>query len=163
MIKFMWKSPLCQIESVDIRISKVTQNRYAVVRVKACVAFTPLQKELRERYGNQTTLLCFKESLLLAFFPGSINYFEGEVEFNWGNTYLKITKFFTDTGCRILKPDEDGDACWEAPLNREESNVGEDKERERRMNERRTKGEEEDEGNPEYPPEGFSVISSLPY
>ena len=104
--KLTWKSPLMVIISVDIRKSQTTEKDYAVVKVYNMETWKPPHISSQTRKGKKTTFLCFKDSLLPLLEPENAHVFEGEIELDWGATYLCITKLFDNEGNRLLRPKE---------------------------------------------------------
>lgn len=101
---FLWKSPLMEIVSAEERVSKSTEKPYVVV--KARMVFLSNPRYLAHVAGAKKvySMMCFKESLFALFQTGNHHEFEGELSFDWGNTWLKITKLFDDKGNRLLRP-----------------------------------------------------------
>ena len=110
MNKFLWKSPPCEVVSVDERVIQKTRKPYAVVRVKIVAMNYPNRKEGRAHKGREITLMCFTETLLPILEIGEVYVFEGEENFPWGNTYNNITKVYLEGGKRLLKR-EKGEGC----------------------------------------------------
>lgn len=103
---FAWYSSLMEIVSVEERVSKSTKKPYMIVKAKMVfsgnIRFLANKKQSRKAY----TMMCFSESLFALFEVGNVHGFEGELSFDWGNTWLKITKLYDDEGNRLLKPTE---------------------------------------------------------
>ncbi len=106
MNKFIWKSPLCEVVSIDERVIQKTKRPYAVVRVQIVAMNYPNRREGRARKGREVTLMCFTETLLPVFELGGVYVFEGEENFVWGNTYNNITKVYLESGERLLKKEK---------------------------------------------------------
>jgi hypothetical protein len=103
---FSWDSSLVEIVSVEQRISKSTEKPYVVVKARM-VFFGNMQSScLKKQASKIYTMVCFKESLFGLFEVGNWHTFEGEISFDWGNTWLKITRLYDDKGNRLLMPDE---------------------------------------------------------
>lgn len=103
MKPFTWESPTLEIVSVDIRTIQKTQRKYAVLRGLIVAMNYANRKEGRTFRGKETTLMCFKETLLPVFKIDTVYVFEGEISFKWGNTYLSITKVYLESGERLLR------------------------------------------------------------
>lgn len=101
---FSWRSSLMEIVSVEERFSKTTEKPYMIVKARMVffgnMEFSPLQKQASKSY----TMMCFKESLFGLFEAGNQHIFEGELSFDWGNTWLKIMRLYDDCGNRLLRP-----------------------------------------------------------
>jgi len=104
--KITWKSPFMIIHTVDIRHSDKTEKDYAVIRAYIAPGLALVGKENEKRPLRKYTFLCFKESLLGLFEPDNFHYFDGEIEFVWGSTYLNIKKLYDDMGNRMYRPKE---------------------------------------------------------
>ncbi len=101
---FSWRSSLMEIISAEERVSKSTEKPYMVVKARMVffgnMEFSPLQKQASKNY----TMVCFKESLFGLFEANNQHIFEGELSFDWGNTWLKIMRLYDDCGKRLLRP-----------------------------------------------------------
>lgn len=100
---FSWRSSLMEIISAEERVSKSTEKPYMVVKARMVffgnMKFSPLKKQASKNY----TMVCFKESLFGLFEAGNQHIFEGELSFDWGNTWMKIMKLYDDCGKRLLR------------------------------------------------------------
>jgi hypothetical protein len=101
---FSWGSSLMVIVSVEQRISKTTEKPYMVIKARM-VFFGNMQSSPLKKQASKTyTMVCFKESLFELFEVDNWHTFEGELSFDWGNTWLKITRLYDDKGNRLLRP-----------------------------------------------------------
>jgi hypothetical protein len=104
--KYSWNSPLMEIVTAGERISKTTEKPYMVVKARMVfsgnIRFIADKKQAKKVY----TMLCFSEPLFGLFEAGNVHIFEGELSFDWGNTWLKITKLYDNEGNRLLRPTE---------------------------------------------------------
>ncbi len=101
---FLWMSPLMEIVSAEERISKSTEKPYLVVKARMVFSGNPVRTGGNKRPGKSYTMMCFSEPLFALFEAGNQHSFEGELSFDWGNTWLKITKLYDDSGNRLLRP-----------------------------------------------------------
>ncbi len=101
---FVWKSSLMEIISAEERVSKTTEKPYMVVKARMVFLGNLKQHPSLSRTKIIYSMMCFKESLFQLFEVGNRHFFEGELSFNWGNTWLKITKLCDDSGNRLLRP-----------------------------------------------------------
>lgn len=113
MNKFTWKSPPCQVVSFNVRTIEKTKKDYAVIKVLVVAMNYPNRKEERAFKGRETTLMCFKETLLPVVKTDDILMFEGDVSFAWGSTYLNVTKISTESGKRLLRKEDRSGDCLE--------------------------------------------------
>ncbi len=118
---FTWKSPPCQVQSIDRRFIEKTGDPYGVIKVLPEAMNYPNRKEQRAFKGREVTLMCFKETLLPVFKVLDVLMLEGEVTFRWGNTFFSILKVWRENGERLLKAGDGnpgcpaGDACHRCP------------------------------------------------
>lgn len=103
---FSWASSLMEIVSVEQRISKTTEKPYLVVKARMVFFGNMKSSCLKDQASKNYTMVCFKESLFELFEVDNWHTFEGELSFDWGNTWLKITRLYDDKGNRLLRPDE---------------------------------------------------------
>ncbi|MEE9396111.1 MAG: hypothetical protein V3V31_03770 [Methylococcales bacterium] len=103
---FLWKSPLMEIVSAEERISKSTEKPYMVVKAKMVFSGNPVRRGGKKRSEKNYAMMCFSGPLFALFETGNQHLFEGELSFDWGNTWLKITKLYDSSGNRLLRPAE---------------------------------------------------------
>jgi hypothetical protein len=101
---FLWKSPLMEIVSTEVKVSESTEKPYAVIKARMSSRTKPCYSNYRTWSKKAYTLMCFSEPLFVLFEAGNFHLFEGELSFDWGNTWLKITKLYDDEGNRLLRP-----------------------------------------------------------
>ncbi len=107
--KFSWNSSLMEIVSAEERISKTTEKPYMVVKARMVFFGNALHRDGKSQIKKVYTMLCFSEPLFGLFEAGNHHTFEGELSFDWGNTWLKITKLYDDSGNRLLRPEKKKD------------------------------------------------------
>lgn len=100
---FSWDSSLMEIISAEERISKSTEKPYMVVKARMVFKSNPQHLAHLARAKKVYTMLCFSESLFQLFEAGNYHTFEGELSFDWGNTWMKITRLYDDEGNRLLR------------------------------------------------------------
>lgn len=100
---FSWDSSLMEIISAEERISKSTEKPYMVVKARMVFLDNPQYKVHLARAKKVYTMLCFNEVLFALFEAGNYHRFEGELSFDWGNTWMKITRLYDDKGNRLLR------------------------------------------------------------
>lgn len=100
---FSWDSSLMEIISAEERISKTTEKPYVVVKARMVFLGNPQNKTNLARAKKVYTMLCFNEVLFALFEAGNYHRFEGELSFDWGNTWMKITRLYDDKGNRLLR------------------------------------------------------------
>ncbi len=101
---FSWKSNLMEIISVEKKYSLRTEKHYMVVKAEMVFFGNPVRRGIKNQKVKVHTMLCFKESLFALFEAGNYHIFEGEISFDWGNTWLKIMRLYDDSGNRLLRP-----------------------------------------------------------
>lgn len=103
---FSWKSPLMEIVSTEEKVSKSTEKPYVVVKARMSCRTLPRYRAYKTWSKKVYTMMCFHEVLFGLFEEGNHHIFEGELSFDWGNTWLKIMKLYDDKGNRLLRPTE---------------------------------------------------------
>ncbi len=103
---FSWSSSLMEIVSVEERFSKTTEKPYMVIKARMVFFGNMQSSPLKKLASKIYTMVCFKESLFGLFETNNQHSFEGELSFDWGNTWLKITKLYDNSGNRLLRPAE---------------------------------------------------------
>jgi hypothetical protein len=111
LIKQTWREKVARlIVSVEERISKTTLKPYVVVKARMVFFGNLRSSPLKKLASKIYTMMCFNESLFGLFETGNQHLFEGELSFDWGNTWIKIMKLFDDSGNRLLRPTKTEDA-----------------------------------------------------
>ncbi len=139
---FSWDSSLMEIISAEERISKSTEKPYMIVKARMVFLSNPQYRAHLNRAKKVYTMLCFSEPLFGLFEAGNHHTFEGELSFDWGNTWLKILRLYDDSGNRLLRPTK----IKKTNTANEEITVGVDKKGETYFT-RRTKGNQDENEN----------------
>ncbi len=95
-----------EVIEVMKRTSEETLNDYVVVKAKTHTKKGTYSYLKNQRRSNRVTFVCFKETLIPVLVVGKVYTIEGNVEFNWGGTYLSIQKLYDKDGKRVLREEE---------------------------------------------------------
>lgn len=95
-----------EVMEVMRRTSEETLNDYVVVKAKTHTKKGTYTYLKNQRRSNRVTFVCFKETLIPVLSVGKVYTIEGNVEFNWGGTYLSIEKLYDNDGKRVLREEE---------------------------------------------------------
>lgn len=106
---FAWYSPLMEIISAEERVSKSTERPYMVVKARMVFFGNAPRRGGKIQTKKVYTMLCFSEPLFGLFEAGNLHTFEGELSFDWGNTWLKIVKMYGKEGNRLLRSEKKKD------------------------------------------------------
>ncbi len=134
-----WDSPKMEITSVEEKVSKTTEKPYMVIKARMAFRSEPRYRAYKTWSKKVYTMMCFHEPLFGLFEKGNVHMFAGELSFDWGNTWLKITKLYDDNGERLLRPQktncqDDAERDRLTLLQRlDEEEVGQVRERKRRL------------------------------
>lgn len=101
---FSWNTSLMEIVNVEERVSKTTEKPYLVIKATMVFFGNTGLRGGKKQSPKVYTMMCFSETLFTLFEAGNQHTFEGELSFDWGNTWLKITKLYDDEGNRLLRP-----------------------------------------------------------
>lgn len=101
-----WDSPKMEITSVEEKVSKTTEKPYMVIKARMAFRSEPRYRAYKTWSKKVYTMMCFREPLFGLFEKGNVHMFAGELSFDWGNTWLKITKLYDEKGNRLLRPQE---------------------------------------------------------
>ncbi len=92
-----------EISYVMKRTSEKEETDYLVVKAWPDMEKTSCFYKMHVKRRKAITFLCFTEGLFPCLEIGNIYSFHGDVEFNWGGTYLTITKLYNQEGKIVLR------------------------------------------------------------
>lgn len=85
------------------RTMEETRQDYVVVKAWPYMDKTSCFYGTHMKRRKSITFLCFTEGLFPVLEIGNVYSFHGNVEFNWGGTYLTITKLYDQEGKAVLR------------------------------------------------------------
>lgn len=93
------------------RTRKETEKEYVVFKAKPFVRKSSPFYHTRTQREKEITFVCFVDGLFPLCDIGNVFDIHGSVEFNWGAMYLNVTKFYDETGKRVLRKNDEYPDC----------------------------------------------------